>query len=107
MTSEPNLFDAIAARNARATDPVTSHIAARSVTAAASQRDALLVAYRQAGAQGFTDEEAARAAGLLNVGYWKRCSDLRRLGLIEATGRTRPQESGRLGMVCRITMETR
>lgn len=104
-TSEPSLFDEVAARNHRRTDPITSRLAARTVTAAASQRASLLSAYRAAGCKGLTDEEAARAAGLLGTGYWKRCSDLRGLGCIVATGDMREQTSGRLGMVCRFSKE--
>jgi hypothetical protein len=46
-----------------------------------------------------TDEEAALTTGLASA--WKRCSDLRRLGFIAATGETRTGSSGREGIVCR------
>jgi len=99
--NEPDLFSSL---NHRATDPATSSMAARSLTAASSNRASLLEAYRRAGNAGLTDEQAATAAGLdATAGYWKRCSDLRRLGLISATGEIRNQESGRAAMVCAIT----
>lgn len=99
-TSMSSLFDQMTTGNARASDPVTSRIAAVTVTAAAGQAVALLNAYRQAGHDGLTDEEAASAAGLRLTGYWKRCSDLRRLGCIVPNGTTRKQTSGRLAIVC-------
>ena len=45
------------------------------------------------------DGKAATATGLASA--WKRCSDLRRLGFITATGATRTGSSGREGIVCR------
>lgn len=45
------------------------------------------------------DGKAATATGLASA--WKRCSDLRRLGFIVATGATRRGSSGREGIVCR------
>jgi hypothetical protein len=58
---------------------------------------------REEGRDGYTDEEAAGVAHVSHVGYWKRCSELRNLGLIEDTGRTRPGVAGTPQMVCRIT----
>jgi len=55
---------------------------------------------------GLTDEEAgARAAlgGHEIKGYWKRCSDLRTIGLIEDLGIRRALTSGSQGIVCAIT----
>jgi len=54
---------------------------------------------------GLTDEEAGHRSGLAQrgAGYWKRCSDLRRLGLIEDSHTTRPGSSGSEMMVCTIT----
>ena len=87
----------------RATDPETSR-QAQKVTIA-SHRATLLAFYYQSSG-GFTDEEVAEIAeqsGFAIRGYWKRCSDLRRLGLINDTGVRRTLSSGRLGMVCAIT----
>lgn len=88
------------AAQARRTDPETSKAAARSVDGSA-MREALAEAYRAAGADGLTDEEAGTRTGL--DGAWKRCSDLRRLGLIEPTGFTRRGRSGREQRVSRWT----
>lgn len=87
----------------RASDPDTSRQAQKVIIA--SHRATLLAFYYQSSG-GLTDEEVAEIAeqcGFTIRGYWKRCSDLRRLGLIEDTGDRRTLSSGRLGMVCAIT----
>ena len=86
------------AANARTTDPRTSRAAAQSLDAR-SHLATLSRAYRDAGERGLTDEEAAITTGLASA--WKRCSDLRRLGYIVATGGTRTGRTGRDGIVCR------
>lgn len=56
---------------------------------------------------GLTDEEAGEISGLADrkrCAYWTRCSELRRMGLIEDTGTTRTASSGSQQMVSRITM---
>jgi hypothetical protein len=83
---------------ARTSDPITSRKAGLSVDPR-GQLSALSRAYEAAGSRGMTDEEAAIATGI--VAAWKRCSDLRRLGFIVATGETRRGSSGRDGIVCR------
>lgn len=50
-----------------------------------------------------TDDEAARYADLLGATYWRRCGELRDLGLIEDTGKTRAGLAGVNRMICRIT----
>jgi hypothetical protein len=50
-----------------------------------------------------TDDEAARYADLLGATYWRRCGELRDLGLIEDTGKTRVGLAGVSRMVCVIT----
>lgn len=87
-------------------DPITSVMADANVqTRAGSQKWTLLVFYTQAGEQGLTDEEAGIRSGLKDKGanYWRRCSDLRALGLIEPTGEKRISTMRELRMVCRIT----
>jgi hypothetical protein len=59
----------------------------------------LLALYDNLG--GLTDEQAVEISGL--TGGWKRCSDLRRLGLITDTGDRRPTIGGAKAMVCAIT----
>lgn len=76
MSDEPTLFDDIP--HARDTDPLASHDAARQLSSARSQCRQLLRVYGEG--QG-TDEWACLRAGLHEG--WKRCSDLRALGLIE------------------------
>lgn len=89
-----------ATSHARASDPPTSRAAAATVSTETILA-ALLDAYRAAGAAGLTDEEAATAAGLdPRLGAWKRCSDLRALGMIQDTGTTRKGTSGRARIVC-------
>lgn len=93
--------DSVAGPLFRKDDPPTSADAARSISPdALCQR--LLTEYQLAGPAGLTDEQAAFRANI--EGGWKRCSDLRRMGLIEPTGERRPNRSGRDGMVCRRTI---
>lgn len=68
---------------------------------AGTQKTKLLAAY--AIYFEMTDEEAATQADLLRSTYWKRCGELRDLGLIEDTGKTRAGHAGVQRMVCRIT----
>lgn len=87
----------------RATDPETS----RQVNPikVGTHRAILLEQYANA-ALGLTDEEAGtRAAnhGHEIKGYWKRCSDLRTLGLIQPLSIRRTLSSGSQGIVCVIT----
>lgn len=87
--------------SARGADPWTSHVAAASVRGAAvTQRQMLLETY-EANPAGLTDEEACALAAI--PGGWKRCSELRALGLIRDTGLTRAGTSGRMGRVCAAT----
>jgi hypothetical protein len=91
---------------ARSSDPDTSRQAAAAAERRApSQRDRLLSAYMTAGDRGLTDEEAGVSAGLSGSGYWKRCSDLRNLGLIVPLGPLRQVSSGLMAQVCVITPE--
>lgn len=86
---------------ARRNDPWTSKLAGEhAAVRAGSYQARLLEAYRSH-PEGLTDEEAGAAAGLGHVGYWKRCSDLRRKGLIEVTGETRESRAGEMQRVCR------
>lgn len=82
---------------ARASDPATSHAAAQSLDTSTIIAQ-LSRAYRDAGGRGLTDEEAGDIVGAVSA--WKRCSDLRRLGRIVATDRTREGSSGRAQRVC-------
>lgn len=63
----------------------------------------LLDAFKQAGSSGFTDEEAAEAAGVLDTCYWKRCNELRQFELIAHTESSRP---GRKGVKRRVSAIT-
>lgn len=87
--------------SARRTDPWTSHAAATaSRPTAQTHRDALMRVY-ESHPDGLTDEEAAQKAGI-TAGGWKRCSELRALGLIRDTGQVRPGSSGRACIVCAV-----
>lgn len=106
-----DLFSVDPATLTRSTDPETSTAGAVSVCArAGSQKHRLLTVFAGPFADrhnGLTDYEAAGYAGLLSsrsLGYWKRCSDLRREGLIVPTGETRRSpDTGELVRVCEIT----
>lgn len=82
---------------ARTSDPETSKRAARSLDAN-GHLEALTALFRDAGSNGLTAEEAGDRAGF--DGAWKRCSDLRRLGVITPTGTRRKATSGRWQQVC-------
>ena len=87
----------------RASDPDTSRAAAESIQkplGAILRR--LLDVYWLADPYALTDEQAADRANL-PTGGWKRCADLRRLGLIADTGSRATLRSGRKGMMCQIT----
>lgn len=89
--------------NARISDPITSHMGDQDVRPRSlSQRDRLLQAFVRH-PDGLTDEEAATVAGLSPRScWWKRCSELRELGLIEHTGLMRLGSAGSKQMVSRI-----
>ena len=62
----------------------------------------LLAAYKAAGVAGLIDEEAALASESdMRSCWWKRCGELRALGLIVETGETRKSSRNRLCIVCR------
>jgi len=91
----------------RATDPETSRQV--SPIRVGSHRALLLEQYATA-TLGLTDEEAGMRAALAGhdiKGYWKRCSDLRTIGLIEDLGIRRALTSGSQGIVCGITQKGR
>lgn len=87
----------------RATDPDTSRQA--KPIKVGTHRALLLEQYFHA-TLGLTDEEAglrAQSQGHEIRGYWKRCSDLRTMGLIEHIGLCRTLSTGSQGIVCAIT----
>jgi len=89
----------------RATDPETSRQVKQ--PRVGSHRMILLTQYYYS-PLGLTDEEAGARAVLDGhdiKGYWKRCSDLRNLGLIQDTGTRRALTSGSQGIVCAITQQ--
>lgn len=87
-------------------DHATSVMADQDVsTRAPNQRDQLLVQFREAGASGLTDDEAALFAGLLDANYWKRCGELRQRGLISFSGSKRVGLSGILRNVSVLTID--
>lgn len=101
--TEPLPFDGwLPAPRARQSDPSTSHDGVRAVSLrAGTQTTRIAMAYLEHG--DLIDDEAGAIAGLAHAGYWKRCSDLRRAGIIEPTGETRPGRSGEQQRVCRLT----
>jgi hypothetical protein len=90
--------------NARATDPDTSKTAAVPTFTRKAQTTLLLRTY--ANGYGMTAEEAGVLSGLADdplCGYWKRVSDLARVGFIAPTGEKRPSKAGRQQRVLKIT----
>ena len=91
----------------RATDPETSRQVSH--IRVGTHRAVLLEQYFYA-TLGLSDEEAGARASLAGhdiKGYWKRCSDLRTLGLIEDLGIRRRLLSGSQGIVSGITQKGR
>src|SRR4249920_2245228 len=89
---------------ARSADPPTSHAAAERLDAgrAGTVRRRLLAQFVRY--PSLTADEATSAAGFdASDGAWKRVSDLKNLGLVEATGETRAGSSGRQQQVLRAT----
>lgn len=115
MTEQPSFFDPLERDTApaRSSDPETSHAAAKLPFRRLSQRHVLLTEYARAAETqrtgvygGLTDEEAAEAAGILRGCPWKRCSELREMGMIVPWGQTtRKSSMGAEQRVCVITAE--
>lgn len=91
----------------RATDPETSHAAAREIRVKANSQRAYLLEsfYRWHVKGGLTDEEAMMWSDHVNAisEFSKRCSELREGGYIEPTGETRAGSAGVERIVSRIT----
>jgi hypothetical protein len=122
MSEQLGLFTA-----ARNTDPATSQANRDAFVKKASQRDVILLTYeiewrnydatfgvwsRTDG--GLTDEECGMKTPwngstmyVERVCYWKRCSELRKLGFIEPLGWTRESFAGQQQQVCAITEKGR
>lgn len=122
MTDQLDLFTA-----ARRSDPQTSQANRDAFRKKASQRDVILLTYFKEWLRyeqtfndwtdtdgGLTDEECGmktpwNASTMYDerVCYWKRCSELRKLGHIEPAGWTRTSVAGQEQQVCAITDEGR
>ena len=114
MSEQPELF--FAARN---TDPETSQVNRDAFVKKASQRDLILRTYARQfetafgnNDRGLTDEEAGMKTPWLTstmfehrVCYWKRCSELRKLGFIAPIGETRQSRAGQQQQVCKLTSD--
>jgi hypothetical protein len=90
----------------RSADPITSVLGAGEVKPRRRSQAMLLLAEYLKGRM--TDEEAGMASGLAlkpKCCYWKRCSELRAMGLIIPTGETRLSSAGSAMQVCEITEE--
>lgn len=89
----------------RSTDPDTSAAGAQDIRLRQGTQTYRLLEQYIIHRQGLTDEEAGTYSGLAanGVGYWKRCSDLRRLGFIEDCKVRRAGSSGSEMMVCVFT----
>lgn len=85
---------------ARDSDPITSHHGADHIAPKRGTLRALLLDVYRAYPDGLTDEEACERAGIPDG--WKRCSELRNLGLIAPMG-TRLSSAGVKVRVCAIT----
>jgi len=102
---QPSLFDepraALLLPGARTADRGTSHAAAFSmISAASSLRTAVLAEMRLHGPG--TRDEIAHRMHMPPDKIWRRFSELKDLGLIEATDQTRLGDSGRHQSVWRV-----
>lgn len=98
---------------ARNTDPHTSHLAGQGARdRSLPQRDILLLTHYEYRSYGLTDEEAGTQSGLRDKPgccYWKRCSELRQMGLISVVHTrnylpsTRTSRAGEQQQVCELT----
>lgn len=98
-------------RLARHTDPDTSHAAAASdsLRRCTLKRELLSVYWQHTreGGPPITNREASNLVdgGVVIEGYWKRCSELRKAGLIERCGTGFDEVTGKRVMACAITRE--
>lgn len=93
-------LDLFTSRAARATDPVTSHLAAHDAArTAATMRILALEALREAGERGLTDFELAEILGRQQTSAGKRRGELRDVGLVRDSGMKRPAPSGSAAIV--------
>lgn len=82
----------------RTADPKTSHAGAKDVNfRAETQKHRILKAYERGP---LIADEAAVRSGTQRSCYWKRCSELREMGLIEPTGLQRRGFAGSEQMEC-------
>lgn len=88
---------------ARRSDPETSKAAARTIKPTKSQVLLLQVFYdhTREGGLPLSDRAAGRLAGVETA--HKRCSELRRRGLVEVCGTMKCVETGKRVQTCRIT----
>lgn len=113
MSEQLDLFTA-----ARRSDPATSQANRDAFKKKASQRDVILRTYYNSfrlfddrdPSAGLTDEECGMRTPWKDstmyderVCYWKRCSELRKLGFISPTGETRTSSAGQEQQICQIT----
>lgn len=86
---------------ARATDPRTSHDAAKRLSARDAVIRRVVEAHADVAPHGLTADECAAVTGL--DGAWKRCSDAVALGYLWENGDARAGRSGRAQVVRVIT----
>ena len=81
-----DLFDTLPP-NVRTADPETSHAASKRIEPKRGTHASQCLAMFKAYPRGLTADEVGRYTTI--KGAWKRCSDLKALGLIVGTGETR------------------
>jgi len=79
---------------ARIVDPITSHMAAESVTnVAPAHMDVIHACLKRFGPLG--KDGIAKQTGLRSDQVWRRLPEMQKLGMIELTGKTTRSNSGR------------
>lgn len=96
ITPPPDFGPLFSKPAARATDPQTSHDAAKRVSGSAGQHRAAILEALRAGPAGQT--EIARRTGMTVAAVSKRLCELRRAEMIEACGTTLSGSGGKESM---------
>lgn len=94
------------ATGARRTDPDTSEEGAEVVAWRATNHKAILLQAYHGATRPLSDREAFRRSRLVHLEaccWWKRCSELRTLGMLEVVGTTMCPSSGSRVQTCIIT----
>lgn len=89
----------------RASDPDTSHMAARMTEPTAGTHRGRCLRLLQEHPEGLTDFDLARLTGLQQTSIGKRRGELRDAGMVQDSGRRRRAPSGALAIVWEVAQD--